>query len=111
MANIPVYTISQSTMSQLSLAMQAAGLHLQSIGTPRANAEGTEQNWKCWDATGDLFFFGTAELKDKNGLRLKTGTLCLIGGPGAQGRQSEQINAAFAVFEVTLLGLGAQKAQ
>lgn len=96
-------------MPQLMATMKEAGLYLHKVGDPRITAEGTEQDWKCCDNSGDLFFFGTSEVDEGNGLRLETGSFCLIPGPVAYGRKRKEIAEAFKRFERGLAALGVRQ--
>jgi len=103
---LPVYIWDESLTPQLIAAMKEAELHLHKVGNSRDTAEGTEQDWKCCDKSGDLFFFSTGELNETNGLRLKAGTFCLIPGPGARGRNRKEVAEAYKCFERALAALG-----
>ena len=109
MANLPVYILDKSVMPRLRAGVQQLSLDLQEVGEVRNTAEGTEQDWKCCDKSGDLFFFGTCEVNETNGLRLKAGTFCLIPGPGARARKRKEITEAFNHFERALVALGVQR--
>ena len=89
-------------MLQLIAAMKSVELSLLKVGDLRNTTEGTEQDWKCCDKSGDLFFFNTCEVNEGNGLRLKTGTFCLIPGPGARGRNRKEVAEAYKCFERAL---------
>ena len=89
--------------------MTEAGYDLCKMGNVRNTAEGTEQDWKCCDDSGDVFFFGTCEVNETNGLRLKAGTFCIIPGPGARRRNRKDVAEAYKCFERALAGLGVQQ--
>jgi len=106
---LPVYIWDESLMPQFMAEMKVAELHLHKMGNPRNTAEGTEQDWKCCDELGDLFFFGTSEVNETNGLGLKPGTSCLVPGPGVRGRNRIEIAEAYKSFERALAKLGVQR--
>ena len=106
---LPVYISDKDVMLQVTAAMREVGLSLLKIGDLKDTAEGTEQDWKCCDGSGDLFFFSTGEVNEENGLRLKAGTFCLVPGPGARGRKRKEIAEAFKCFERALRKLGVQQ--
>jgi len=106
---LPVYISDESVMPQLMAAMKQVGLNLHQVADGRNTAEGTEQDWKCSDEAGDLFALGTCEVNEKNGLRLRAGTFCLIPGPGARGRKHKEIAEAYKSFERVLAALGVQQ--
>jgi hypothetical protein len=105
---LPVYIWDESLMPQLVAAMKQSELDLHKVGDPRNTAEATEQDWKCCDKSGDLFFFGTSEVNETNGLRLKPGTSRLVPGPSARGRNRKEVAEAYKCFESALAGLGVQ---
>jgi hypothetical protein len=96
-------------MPQLTTATKELGLSLLKMGDLRNTTEGTEQDWKCCDDSGDLFFFSTCEVNEDNGLRLKAGTFCIISGPGARGRKRKEMAEAYERFERALAGLGVHR--
>jgi hypothetical protein len=96
-------------MPQLTIAMKALGLNLLKVGDLRNTTEGIEQDWKCSDNSGDLFFFNTCEVNEDNGLRLKAGTFCIIPGPGSRGRKRKERAEAYKSFERALAALGVQQ--
>ena len=106
---LPVYILDKRVMPHLRAAMKELELSLLETGDLRNTTEGTEQDWKCCDNSGDLFFFSAGEVNEDNGLRLKAGTFCLIPGPRARGRKRKEIAEAYKCFERALAALGVQQ--
>ena len=96
-------------MPQLVAGTKQLGLNLLKMGDLRHTTEGREQDWKCRDDSGDLFFFTTCEVNEDNGLSLSVGTFCIISGPSARGRKRKEVTEAFKRFEGVLTVLGGQQ--
>src|SRR4051812_17281817 len=109
MARLHIYILDKDLMPQLRVAMQKMSLDLEEMGALKRTTEADEQQWKCCDKTGDIFYFSACEASGGNGLGLKVGTFFLIEGPGARNRKRKEIAAAFEHFEQALDAMGAEK--
>lgn len=106
---LPVYISDKAVMPQLTAAMEEFGLSLLKMGDLRDTSEGIEQDWRCCDNSGDLFFVSTSEASENNSLGLEPGTFCIIPGPRAQGRTRKETTEAFDCFRRALAAAGAQQ--
>lgn len=105
MGNTPYYIIDKGITDRWKVVFQAESLHVEKIGSPRTGMEGVEQDWRCFDESGDLFRFTVCEVSEHNGLRMEAGSLMLVVGPSAR----KDASAVFSRFERILAALGARQ--
>ncbi len=105
MANTPHFVIDKSIVTRWRVSFQAESLNVEEVGSPRIGLEGVEQDWRCFDKSGDLFRFTVCEVSRHNALRIDAGSLVLVVGPSAR----QNVSSAFTQFERVLTSLGALK--
>jgi len=109
---LPTY-ISHKTPSdvipQLQVVLKGLSLQLHKSGSPRNQMDGIEQDWKCCDDCGDLFFFSICQVTEKNVIGLPAGGFYFSMGPSARGRKPSDCSAAFKQFQRELILLGIQR--
>jgi hypothetical protein len=101
--NIPQFVLDEHMLANLRTTLKKELLEIKEMGFPVEHVEGKEQNWICFDNSGDLFSFSICEVNEKNAIGLKAASLVLITGPCAR----KNTVPSFKRFKQTLISLGA----
>ena len=111
--NLRIYRLEQDVVGKLAVELRRHALEIVALDAFKAIEGQTEQNWKCFDKTGDLFFFsiGYAVLLVKTvaGSKVQETHFCLMMGPAAPQRARKDVQASVTIFDRLLLQLGAKR--
>jgi len=107
------YTLEPGVIDELAIKIRDHSLEIVALDAFNQRGGQTEQNWKCFDKSGDLFFFcigySVLFIKAASGERVPETRFCLVISTFERNRNPDELKAAIAIFEQLLIQLKAKQ--